>query len=168
MCPHGSEAATGRKQRTYPRITPARMEEKQLWSEVHKVIRKCERRCKRSTQQAPGKPSSRQGSEISGGSRQKKYDIFMLAVEEIMKREHEVNMDITLKGDMARAFHISMAIGRHLWNKNEDVMVQRIMQAGVEHIINEYNSEIVLKEAKKHLKPLLKEILKELEDDGLK
>ncbi len=139
------------------------MDEKQLWSEVNKVIKRCERRRKRST----GAASGRSQSTLSSNARQKKYDVFMLAVEDIMQRDHEVNMDITLRGDMARAFHITMAIGKYLWNKDEDNMVQQIMQAGVEHIINEYNSEVVLKETKKVFKPLLKEILKELEDEEL-
>lgn len=141
------------------------MEEKQLWSEVYKVIKKCERRRKRSNDKANRKPAESESVETSTSPRQQKYDVFMLAVEGIMQREHEVSMDITLKGDMARAFHITMAIGKYLWNKDEDVMVQRIMQAGVEQIISEYNSEIVLKEAKKVFKPILKEILKELEED---
>jgi hypothetical protein len=142
------------------------MEEKQLWSEVNKIIRKCERRRKRTEEKASreGGPEA-EAPRTRGNARQKKYDMFMLAVEDIMKREHEVNMDITLKGDMARAFHITLAIGKYLWNNDEDTMVGRIMQAGVEQIINEYNSEVAFKEAKKVIKPILKEILKELEDE---
>src|SRR5581483_12253079 len=103
-----------------------KMDEKQLWSEVNKVVKRCERRRKRST----GATAGRSQSTLSSNARQKKYDVFMLAVEDIMQRDHEVNMDITLRGDMARAFHITMAIGRYLWNKDEDDMVQQIMQAG--------------------------------------
>lgn len=147
------------------------MEEKQLWSEVNKILRGCERRGKRASDKPRRKKKAQEEaappSAPSCSSRQKKYDIFTLAVEDILKRESEVNMDITLKGDMARAFHITMAIGKYLWNKDEDVMIQRIMQAGVEQIINEYNSEIVLKEAKKMFKPILRELLKELEDEDM-
>lgn len=158
------------------------MEEKQLWSEVNKIVKRCERRRKRVEGSArarvdkrenpagmgAGDPSPREERpRRSNSARQKKYDVFMRAVEEIMQRESDVTMDITLKGDMARAFHITMAIGKYLWNKDEDAMVQHIMQAGVEHIINEYNSDVVLKEAKKVFKPLLRELLHELEDEEL-
>lgn len=144
------------------------MEEKQLWSEVNKIIRNCERRGKRTSDKPRRKRKEEPEAEAeapSSSSRQKKYDIFTLAVEDILRRESEVNMDITLKGDMARAFHITMAIGKYLWNKDEDVMIQRIMQAGVEQIINEYNTEIMLKEAKRFFKPMLRELLREIEDE---
>lgn len=143
------------------------MEEKQLWSEINKIIRNCERRRKRGSDKPrrKRKEATEEALPSDGAARQRRYDIFTLAVEDILRRDHEVNIDVTLKGDMARAFHITMAIGKYLWNKDEDTMVQRIMQAGVEQIINEYNSEIVLRETKKVLKPLLREILRELEDE---
>jgi len=147
------------------------MDEKQLWSEVSKIVKRCERRKNCASENAKKSDRSRRASEESrsrGTSRQQKYDIFMLAVEDIMRRDHEVNMDITLRGDMARAFHITIAMGKYLWNKDEDAMVQQIMQAGVEHIINEYNSEVALKETKKVFKPILKELLKEIEDEELR
>ncbi|MBM3460712.1 MAG: hypothetical protein FJX76_01285 [Armatimonadetes bacterium] len=145
------------------------MEEKQIWSEVNKIIKRCERKRKRheATARKRGTAEEALPAPSTGSARQKKYNVFMLAVEDIMKREHEVNMDITLRGDMARAFHITMAIGRYLWNKDEDAMVGQIMQAGVEQIINEYNSEVVIKEAKKVFKPMLKELLREMEDEEL-
>lgn len=141
------------------------MDEKQIWLELNKIIKKCERKHRRIALKRE-KASPAEKASASHNSRQKKYDVFMLAVDDIMHREHEVNMDITLRGDMARAFHITMAIGKYLWNQDETSMVGQIMQAGVEQVINQYNSEVVMKETRKFLKPILKELLAELEDEG--
>lgn len=149
------------------------MDDKRLWSEVNKIIKRCERRKSRSKtgearSTAPPADIAPEDPPLhSRTARQKKYDVFMLAVEDIMRREQEVRIDVTLHGDMARAFHITMAIGKYLWNKDEDSMVQAIMQAGVEHIINEHNSEVMAKEARKVFKPILREILRELEDEEI-
>ena len=149
------------------------MEEKQLWSQVQKVIKKCERRSRR---QAPAQGSSSlpksQGADdgliaVSSDSRERRHDIFRHAVDEIMEHDDEVTMDITLRGDMARAFHITMAIGKYLWNKKDEAMVQQIMQAGVEQIISNYNAEVLVKDARRVFKPMLREMMKELEDEKL-
>lgn len=147
------------------------MEEKQLWSQVQKVIKKCERRSRRDASTSGKKstttrrPAEDETIAVTSDSRQRRQDVFMLAVDDIMKRDNEVNMDITLRGDMARAFHVTMAIGKYLWNKEDEAMVQQIMQAGVEHIINDYNSEVMMKETRRVFKPVLRELLKELEDE---
>jgi hypothetical protein len=170
------------------------MEEKQLWSEVAKIIRSCERRRKRTKPAAPApsqqaseptdtRPSDHQadtsrlpppktrGSQRPGGRKrshepqEQRFERFSQAIEEILRHDHEVNMDVTLRGDMARAFHITLAIGKHLWNLDEQVMVQRILQTGVEHIILEHNSEVALRDAQKTFRPLLDDLLGELETD---
>jgi len=143
------------------------MDEKAVWTEINKIIKKCERRQKRIAKQSAQVSLPTDSENAASNAYQCKYDSFMLAVKDIMCRDHEVHMDVTLRGDMARAFHITMAIGRYLWNKDEDMMVQYVMQLGIEQVINEYNSEVVLKEAKRVFKPMLKEILKELEDEEI-
>ena len=141
------------------------MEEKRIWSEVNKIIRNCERRRKR------GEQKTRRGDDgemitprpVSRG-RRKNVQLFMRAIDDIMAREHEVNIDLTLKGDMARAFHITLAIGRYLWNQDEDAMISRIVQSGIEQIISEHSSDLMYKEMRKLFKPLIREILEEMED----
>lgn len=154
---------------------PSPMDEKQLWSQVQKVIKKCERRTRRTAGpggEKKGTAMTRGSGEddtiaVTSDSRERRQEVFRLAVDEIMKRDNEINMDITLKGDMARAFHVTMAIGKYLWNKEDEAMVQQIMQAGVERVISDYNSEVLMLEAKRVFKPVLRELLKEIEDEKL-
>ena len=149
------------------------MEEKQLWSQIQKVVKKCERRSRRDGCSSEKKSTTARRSVedetivVGSDSRQRRHDVFMLAVDDIMKCDNEVSMDVTLRGDMARAFHVTMAIGKYLWNKEDEAMVQRIMQAGVERIISEYNSEVMMKDVRRVFKPVLRELLKELEDEKL-
>lgn len=95
----------------------------------------------------------------------RRMERFTQAIREILRHDHEVNLDVTLRGDMARAFHITLALGKHLWDLDEELVVQRILQCGVERLIEEHNADLAPTETPKSFRAFVDEVLGELEGD---